>query len=338
MIRVAVMGATGYSALELLKLLVHHPRAQVVAATTRQLDRPPLGEVHPALDGRLDLVCENLTPDEVAERAEVVFCCLPHGVTTEVVPPLLAGGAKVIDLSADYRLKSPEAYLQAYGKPHEDLPGLGEAVYGLPEVYRAAIRETRLVANPGCYPTSAILPLAPLLTGGWIEPGDIIIDSKSGLSGAGRTPQQRTLFVECNENVVAYNVGIHRHEPEIEQVLSDVAECPVDVLFAPHLVPMDRGIHSTIYAKPARAASESELLAVLAEHYADEPFVRISARLPGTKQTAHTNFCDISVRVVGGRVVLTSCEDNLIKGAAGQAVQNLNILFGWPETLGLLDF
>jgi N-acetyl-gamma-glutamyl-phosphate reductase len=336
MARVAVLGATGYSALELFKILVRHPHIEITAATTRSDDRPRLDEVHPVLAGRVDLVCENLSPAEVASRADIVFCCLPHGVTAEVVPDLLAGGARVIDLSADYRLKDPAAYAKAYGHAHPDTAGLAEAVYGLPELYRDQIKKARLIANPGCYPTSAILPLQPLLEGGWVKPTDIIIDSKSGVSGAGRNPTPKNIFVEVNENVSAYNTGTHRHEPEIEQVLTDKSGQSVDVLFSPHLMPMDRGILSTIYAAPAREASADELLEVLKTRYRNEPFVRVSKTAPTTKQTSHTNYCDMTVRVVGGRVVLISAEDNLIKGAAGQAVQNMNLLCDWPETTGLL--
>jgi N-acetyl-gamma-glutamyl-phosphate reductase len=336
MTRVAILGATGYSALELIKLLLRHPEVEITAVTSRQEGNPPIAMVHPSLAGRTDLRCEDLGPEVVASRAECVFCCLPHGVTTAAVPPLLAGGAKVIDLSADYRLKSPEVYAEWYGEKHGDPARLAEAVYGLPELFRDAIRPARLVANPGCYPTSAVLALAPLLKAGAIEEDDILIDSKSGVSGAGRTPKLTTLFPECNESVSAYNVGRHRHTPEIEQVLQSATGREAHVIFTPHLVPMDRGILSTTYSRPATGMTEQRLLETLRAFYADEPFVRVVEHLPGTKDSSGTNYCDITVRLVRGRVLTISCLDNLIKGASGAAVQNFNLLYGYPEAAALL--
>ncbi len=335
MVRVAILGATGYSALELIKLLLRHAHAQITAVTSRQEGNMPLASVHPSLAGRQSLRLEDLSPRQLAERAECVFACLPHGVTSKVVPQLLEAGVRVIDLSADYRLNSAAVYAQWYGEEHHDPGRLGQAVYGLPELFRAQIAGARLVANPGCYPTSAILPLAPLLKAGLIEPDDIIIDSKSGISGAGRTPKLTTHFPECNENFSAYNVGKHRHTPEIEQVLSVASGQEVRVIFTPHLVPMDRGILTTTYSRPRRETSEGELLEVLREHYGHEPFVRVVEQLPATKDSAHSNYCDITARLVRGRVLTISCLDNLIKGASGAAVQNFNLVYGFPETAGL---
>lgn len=334
-VRVAVLGATGYSALELFKILLRHPHVEVVAATTRQEGNPPLGSVHPILAKRLDIPCEDLTPAQVGARAECVFACLPHGVTTAAVPALLEAGCKVIDFSADYRLRDPEVYAQWYGEKHGDPGHLGEAVYGLPELNLEKIKTARLIANPGCYPTSAILALAPLLKAGLVDPKSIIVDSKSGVSGAGRTPKLPFHFPECNESFTAYGVGKHRHTPEIEQVLSDASGLGVEVIFTPHLVPMDRGILSTIYASATSAVTQEQVLKLLAEFYADKPFVRISDRLPTTKDVAHTNYCDITARIVRGKIVLVSCIDNLIKGAAGAAVQNFNVVYGHPQTLAL---
>lgn len=334
-IRAAVLGATGYSALELFKILLRHPHVEVVAATTRQEGRPPLSSVHPVLAKRLDLPCEDLAPAEVAARAECVFACLPHGVTASVVPGLLDAGCKVVDFSADYRLKDAGVYAHWYGEKHADPGNLARAVYGLPELYADKIRTASLIANPGCYPTSAILALAPLLRANMIEPGTIIVDSKSGVSGAGRTPKLTTHFPECNESFAAYNVGKHRHTPEIEQVLTDTSGLAVQVIFTPHLVPMDRGILSTIYAVPRATISEADVMDALRTFYADKPFVRIGDRLPTTKDSAGTNYCDVTARVVRDRIVLVSCLDNLIKGAAGAAVQNFNLLYGFPETLAL---
>ncbi len=335
MTRVAILGATGYSALELIKILLRHPHAEITVATSRQEGNPHIASVHPSLAGRLDLRLEDLGPIAAASRADCVFCCLPHGVTTTHVPQLLQTRAKIIDLSADYRLKDPAIYAHWYGEKHGDPDNLPQAVYGLPELFREQIFGARLIANPGCYPTSAILALAPLLKAGLIEPTEIIIDSKSGVSGAGRTPKLTTLFPECNESLSAYNVGRHRHTPEIEQILSTASGASIEVIFTPHLVPMDRGILSTSYSKPRGAVTEEQLFAALRTFYANEPFVRVVDHLPATKDSVGTNYCDVTVRVVRGRVITISCLDNLIKGASGAAVQNFNLLFGYPETTAL---
>ncbi len=335
MIRVAIIGATGYTALELLKILLRHPEVEVTALTSRSEENPHVASVHPQLAGRLDLRMSDLDADEVVDRADVAFGCLPHGVTAAIVPRLLDGGMKVIDLSADYRLDDPAVYAEWYGHEHDDPARLGETVYGLPELFRERIKPAALVANPGCYPTSAILPLAPLLAAGLIDPKSIIIDSKSGVSGAGRTPKLNFHYPECNESFAAYGVGKHRHTPEIEQILSTAAGKPVEVIFTPHLVPMDRGILSTTYSQPLRSVTEAEVLDLLREFYRNEPFVRVSDRLPATKDSSFTNYCDITARVVRGRVLTVSCLDNLIKGASGAAVQNFNLMFGFAETTAL---
>jgi N-acetyl-gamma-glutamyl-phosphate reductase len=335
MIDVAILGATGYTALEAMKILLRHPDARIVAVTSRQEGRTPVSSVHPSLVGRLDLPLEDLGPEEVGSRAACVFSCLPHCASAEIVPRVLAAGARVVDFSADYRLDDAETYREWYGHEHPDAERLGRTVYGLPELFRDAIREARLVANPGCYSTSAILPLAPLLARGLIERDDIIVDSKSGVSGAGRTPKLMTHFPECNESMSAYNVGRHRHTPEIEQVVARHAGARPRVIFTPQLAPMDRGILSTIYAKPTRTLTERDVMDALRDAYAGERFVRVVDHLPGTKDTVDTNFCDVTARVVGGRILLISCLDNLVKGAAGAAVQNFNVLFGLPETAGL---
>jgi N-acetyl-gamma-glutamyl-phosphate reductase len=335
MTRIAILGATGYTALELMKILLRHPGAEIVAVTSRQEGQPPVAMIHPSLHGRLDLRLEDLTAAEVSARAECVFSCLPHGASATVIPLLLDAGARVVDFSADYRLNDAEVYAQWYGQKHPDPGRLGKVAYGLPELFRQEIVPARLVANPGCYPTAAILPLAPLLKAGVIEPTGIIIDSKSGISGAGRTPKLTTLFPECNESMSAYNVGRHRHTPEIEQVLGTAAGGKVEVIFTPQLVPMDRGILTTAYAQPTSTVSEEMVMEILSEFYADEPFVRVVDHLPGTKDSAYSNFCDITARVVRGRVLTISCLDNLVKGASGAAVQNFNLMFGYPETTAL---
>ncbi|MGE0537555.1 MAG: N-acetyl-gamma-glutamyl-phosphate reductase [Pirellulales bacterium] len=336
MTRVAILGATGYSALELIKLLLRHPEAEITTLTSRQEGNPSIASIHPSLARRLDLECQDLGPVAVAARADYVFSCLPHGVTATLVPQMLRAGLRVIDFSADYRLDSAESYEAWYGEKHVDPERLGHTVYGLPEWFREQIRDAQLIANPGCYPTSAILALAPLLAAGLIEPEGIVVDSKSGVSGAGRTPKLTTLFPECNESLSAYNVGRHRHTPEIEQILTRASGQTASVIFTPHLVPMDRGILSTCYAEPRGDASEEQLFSALRSRYADEPFVRVVDHLPGTKDSTGTNYCDITVRRVRGKVVLISCLDNLIKGAAGAAVQNFNLMGGFPETTGLL--
>ena len=336
MVKVAVLGATGYTALEAIKILLRHPQAEIVAVTSRQEGNTPISSVHPSLVGRLDLPLEDLSPDEVGKRADCVFGCLPHCASAEILPKVLAAGAKVVDFSADYRLDDAATYLEWYGHEHPDAGRLGTTVYGLPELFRERIRRQSLVANPGCYSTSAILPLAPLLKSGLFEADDIIIDSKSGVSGAGRQPKLMTHFPECNESMSAYNVGRHRHTPEIEQVIARHAGVRPAVIFTPQLAPMDRGILSTIYIRPRKKLAEGDVMSLLREAYADERFVRVVDHLPGTKDTVDTNFCDITARVVRDRVLLISCLDNLVKGAAGAAVQNFNVLFDLPETMGLL--
>src|SRR3954470_4145016 len=336
MIRVAILGASGYSALELIRILLRHPQVEITALTTRKAEPRLLGDVHPALAGRLHLKLENLSADEIAERADCAFCCLPHGASADAVKELLPRGKKIIDLSADYRLSNAAEYATWYGLEHSDPARLGNVVYGLPEIYRERIQRANLVANPGCYPTSAILALAPLLRAGAILPRGIIVDSKSGVSGAGREPKAHLHFPECNESVSAYGVGTHRHMPEIDQVLTDVADSEIRVIFTPHLIPMDPGILSTCYAEPTGEFDDNSLLAVINKFYANERFVRATPTLPSTKQVAGTNFCDITVRTVRGRVIVISAIDNLVKGASGAAVQNFNLMHGFNESTAFL--
>ncbi len=335
MTRIAILGATGYTALELMKILLRHPQAEIVAVTSRQEGQPHIAMIHPALTGRIDLRLQDLSPAEVAARADCVFSCLPHGASAEVIPSLLAAGRRVVNFSADYRLNDAAVYEQWYGQKHADPDRLGKVVYGLPELFRKDIPAAQLVANPGCYPTSVILALAPLLKAGMIDPKTIIVDSKSGVSGAGRTLKLTTHYPECNESVSAYNVGRHRHQPEIDQILSAVGGAVVEVVFTPHLIPMDRGILSTTYSQPTSAVEEKTVLRTIRDFYADEPFVRVVDHFPGTKDSLGTNFCDITARVVRGRVLTFSCLDNLIKGASGAAVQNFNLMYGYPETTAL---
>jgi len=335
MTRVAILGATGYTAVELIKLLLRHPGVEITTLTSRE-ETAPVDQVHPVLAGRLSLPLENLSAKEVASRADCVFSCLPHAASAAVIPDILDAGAKVVDFSADYRLDSPEVFKKWYEIDHPDATRLGKVPYGLPELFRSEIVSAPLVANPGCYPTSAILPLSPLLQAKMIETSDIILDSKSGVSGAGRKPKLSLHYPECNESISAYGVGVHRHTPEIEQLLSSAAGSPVQVIFTPHLTPMTRGILTVAYARPTRVITQAELLATLREFYANEPFVQVIDRLPATKDVAHTNYCQITARVVNGRVMTISVIDNLIKGASGAALQNFNLMFGYPETTALL--
>ena len=336
---VAIVGASGYAARELVQILVRHPHARVVLATSRQDEAPRLDALHPSLTGRIDLACEAFDADRVAEAASVAFLALPHTASLAVTPALRSRNVRVIDLSADYRLKDPQVYADWYDHAHTDPAGLDEAIYGLPELYRESIPPANLIANPGCYTSTSILALAPLVAENKIERTGIIIDAKSGVSGAGRTLRMNTHFPECNESLSAYSVGKHRHTPEIDQVLTDVGRAgrgePVEVIFTPHLVPMDRGIFATIYATPLASADESDLLELYRAYYAQSPFIRVVNHLPATKDSAFSNFCDITLRVVRGRIVVLACLDNLIKGAAGVAVQNYNLMLGHPETTAL---
>jgi N-acetyl-gamma-glutamyl-phosphate reductase len=334
-IRVAILGGSGYTAVELIKILLRHSGVEIVAITSRQDEH--IADLHPSLLGRLNVRCVPFDADALKERGVgVAFGCLPHGTSMESVPLLLDRGIRVIDLSADYRLRDAAVYQQWYKEPHHDTKNLARAVYGLPEVYGDQLAGARLIANPGCYPQTAILGLAPLVANKLVELSGIVIDSKSGVSGGGRTPKLNFHFPECNESVTAYAVGTHRHTPEIEQALGDIAGAKVEVIFTPHLMPMDRGILSTIYATPTRTLSDAELTELYRSYFAGKPFVRVRTTPPATKDTAHTNFLDVCAKAVRGRVVVLAAEDNLIRGASGVAVQNFNRVFGFDERAGLL--
>ena len=335
-VKCAILGGSGYTAVELLKILIRHPGAEVVAVTSRQDAGKPVSAEHPVLLNRFDLPMENFDPAALkAKGVECVFGCLPHGASMESIPPLLDFGMRVVDLSADYRLKDAAVYQQWYKETHHDTANLEHAVYGLPELFADEIKTAKLVANPGCYPQTAILGLAPLVRANLIELDTIIVDSKSGVSGGGRTPKLGFHFPECNESVSAYGIGSHRHTPEIEQALSIVADAPVSVIFTPHLMPMDRGIFSTIYAKPKLNLDEGRLVKLYREYFRNKPFVRVRETLPATKDTAHTNYLDLCVKVVRGRVIVLAAEDNLVRGASGVAVQNFNLMYGFDETTAL---
>ncbi len=342
MVNVAIVGANGYSGAELCAILARHPAAEVVAVTSRQHAGKRLGEVLPRLEGCGPLAALAFSEPSrdalLACDAEFFFLALPHGLAAEFAAPLCDAGRRVVDLSADFRLRDAEVYREFYGEPHGAGHLLGRAVYGLPELHREAIRGASLVASAGCYPTSVLLPLVPLLRGGIIAPGDIAVSSASGVSGAGRKAETAYLYGECNESLRAYGLPKHRHLSEIEQELSLAAECPVVITFVPHLAPMTRGIHTTIFARLAEGAAEADILPALEAAYAGERFVRVGRALPDTKNVSGTNFCDISARFDGRakRAILLSVEDNLVKGAAGQAVQNFNLMAGLDETAGLI--
>lgn len=336
-VRIAVLGASGYTGAELLRLLLRHPAGEVRALTAERQAGKEMDEVFPQLGG-LGLPRLVKIDDVDWSGVDLVFCGLPHGTTQEVVSAL-PRRLRVVDLSADFRLADPEAYARWYGHPHRALDLQREAVYGLTEHARDAVRTARLVANPGCYPTSAQLPLIPLLRAGVILADDIIVDAKSGVSGAGREAKQANLFGEVAEGVHAYGVANHRHAPEIEQGLSGAAGRPVVVNFTPHLMPMSRGILASIYVRLAPGASVADLRGALSDRYAGEPFVRLLPEgvAPQTRHVRGTNACLIGVFPdrLPGRAIVLSVIDNLVKGASGQAVHNMNVMLGLPETTGL---
>ena len=341
--KVAVVGASGYSGEELVRLLSRHPHAELVALTSRQAAGQTLASVYPrfAQTKYADLAFTDSTTESIVNSgARTVFLALPHGVAAEYAHPLIAAGLRVLDLSADFRIKDLSVYADFYGQEHHAPELAAESVYGLPELYRERIKAARLIACPGCYPTSILVPLVPLLRRGILDLESIVASSMSGVSGAGRTTKPEYLFVECNESVRAYGVPKHRHLAEIEQELSAAAGSQVVISFTPHLIPVNRGIVSTIWAELAAGVEPAMVGEILVEAYAAEPFVRLLplGQLPDIKNVVSTNFIDVAWRhdARTGRIVLLSAEDNLVKGAAGQAVQALNILCGWPETAGLL--
>jgi len=336
-LRIGILGASGYTGAELLRLLALHPGIDIRLLTADRQAGKPLSEIFPHL-GRLDLPVPVKVEEADWSEVDFVFCCLPHGTTQEVIAAL-PRELKVVDLSADFRLADVETYATWYGHAHRAPELQKEAVYGLTELARDAVARARLVANPGCYPTSAQLPLVPLLEAGKIEGDDIIIDAKSGVTGAGRDAKQQNLFAEVAEGIHAYGIAGHRHAPEIEQGLSDAAGRPITVNFTPHLMPMSRGILSSIYVRLADGASADDLRETLAKRYAEEAFVRVlpAGQSPATRHVRGSNHCLIGVFAdrVRGRAILVSVIDNLVKGASGQAVQNMNLMAGWAETTGL---
>ena len=336
MVRVGIVGATGYTALELLKLLARHPHVEVTKITSRDTNCPSLADVHSSLRGVFDLRFCELEIDSFCEAVDVAFCCLPHAASAEIVAQLLQRKIKVVDFSADYRLNDVASFEQWYAVTHPDPDRVGKVVYGVPEFFREQIKSAQLVANPGCFPSSALLPLLPLLSQGLIDADPIIVDSKTGISGAGRKANLKFHYPECNESIAAYGVGTHRHMPEIDQIIARKADVETNVVFTPHLTPMDRGILSTIYVRPSAGQNAETINQFLREYYADETFVRIADCPPKTKDVAYTNFCDIHAADSRSMVVIMSALDNLIKGASGAAVQNLNVMCDFEETTALI--
>jgi len=337
-IKTAILGANGYTGLELMRILASHPGVEVAGVASRSCAGRGVAEVFPSLRGFCDTL-EFVGPDDIAALgADVVFTALPHGASQAVVPALLEAGARVVDLSADYRLRDAGLYREWYGE-HASEPLIGEAVYGLAELYRPRIRDARLVANPGCYPTGAILALAPLMREGLIETGSVVVDSKSGVSGAGRSAGEEGSFVEVSGSCRAYKIGCHRHTPEIEQELGALAREAVKITFTPHLLPVSRGILTTAYARLKDAGAAAGLHALYSGAYAHEPFVRVMPQgsFPDISGVRGSNFCEIGLWADPdtGRVIVVSAIDNLVKGASGAAVQNMNVMCGIEETTAL---
>ncbi len=336
MVNAIIVGASGYSGAELLRVLSGHPEVRVKKVTAASSAGQRVDALYPALAGQCDLSYDELIPAGL-EGIDVAFVALPSGEAMKVVPLLRERIGKIIDLGGDFRLRSPELYEQYYKRPHTAPELLGGAVYGLPEINRDAIAAASLIANPGCYPTAAILALLPALKHGIINPGGIVINSLSGVSGAGRSASVDMSFAEINENVRAYKIGTHQHIPEIESVLSGASGTAVTASFVPHLIPVTRGIYTTVHAALAVTVKAEEVATLYGGFYAPHPFVRITQKIPQLLAVSRTNFCDIAVAVEPrtNQLIVVSVIDNLVKGAAGQAAQNMNLMFGFPETTGL---
>ena len=340
MLSCAVVGATGYTGAELVKILLRHPRVQLTALTTRQETPLPLKNLVPGVSKKVPLEVRKFSFPEIKRSADVVFLALPHTEAMDVAAQFFRAGKIVIDLSADFRIREASLYEKWYGVKHREKKLLKEAVYGLPEIYRESIRRANLIANPGCYPTGACLGIAPLLREGLVELDSIVIDAKSGVTGAGKKLNPATQFCEVDENFYAYKVNRHQHIPEMEEVLSGVAGQEVHLTFVPHLLPLQRGILTTIYMKKRDSVRVAEIRKSFERAYAGEPFVRVrkEGEFPSLRDVQGTNFCDLgfSSSPDEDEIIVITAIDNLVKGASGQAVQNLNIRSGFPEEEGLL--
>lgn len=344
MIRVGVVGVTGYTGQELTRILLRHPNVKITGLFSSSSYNKKAKEVFPEFASRLDLICSKPDIRDISEKCDLVFLALPHTTSMQIAPGLIKSGVRVIDLSADYRLKDLKVYSKFYGIKHKDTYNIKNAVYGLPELNKARIKDARLIANPGCYPTAAILSLAPLITGNLIDLATIVIDAKSGISGAGKKKAGEFLLnPKAREDFKAYKVGIHQHAPEIEQELSKIGNKKVKVIFVPHLLPVNVGILETIYVSKKKKGKgaygrKKGVIGLYKEFYKKEPFVRIRKEgdFPSIGDVAKSNFCDIGIKEEDDSFIIVSAIDNLIKGASGQAVQNMNIMFGFPQEEGLL--
>ena len=341
MIKLGIIGATGYTGIELYRLASNHPDIAIVFATSEQYTGNHVSEVFPDIDAFADNILRSLEDEDIDQfEVDVVCFCTPDGIAMDNVGRFLDRGIKIVDVSSDFRFDDPTVYTTWYNRPHNAPKLLGSAVYGIPELNRNQIRSSLIIGNPGCYPTSVILGLAPLLKAEVIDVGQIIVDAKSGVSGAGRGLKLRNLFVEVNESITPYNIGhSHRHVGEIEQELSRLSNETPYVIFSPHLTPMSRGILATMYVRLKNNTTEDDLFALYQESYSEEPFIRLSnSRYPETRFVTSTNYCDLRVNKVEGSnvAIVTSAIDNLVKGAAGQALQNVNIMFGLDEITGLI--
>jgi len=338
MLKIGIMGASGYAGEELLRILLDHPEVQITAVAAK-IDPVNICKLYPWLKGRLDLECRDMSAEELSKKCDMVFLALPHKASMQFAPIFLKQGLKVIDLSADFRIKDVNVYEKWYELKHECPEYIKDAVYGLPEFYRKEVKKADLIANPGCYPTSVILGCAPLLKKNLVDPDSIISDSKSGVSGAGRVLAQALMSKEVENSFKPYKVNAHRHMPEIDQEIALMAGSKVSVSFVPHLVPMERGMMSTIYLHLKKNISTSEALKLYKDFYSKEYFVRVMDEgiFPDTKNVVRTNFCDIGCKVFPEKnlVIVVTAIDNLVKGASGQAVQNMNIMYGFEEKLGL---
>lgn len=337
--KVGVIGASGYVGLELVRIVLRHPRLELAVATSEQRAGQPLGEAFPAFRGLTEVTLQAWS-ESLAEQVEAAFVCLPHATAAPVVAALRKADVVVVDISADFRLRDPAVYEAWYG-PHGAPELFGQAVYGMPEVYREALPGARLIASPGCFPTGALIPMLPFLRTPGIEPGPVIVDAKTGVSGAGRSLQDGFLLGELDGNVHAYKVATHRHGPEMEQEATVAAGRPVQVTFVPQLLPLIRGIATSVYLRPAAPLSDHDARAVLAEAYRDEPFVRVlpPGETPQLANVRGSNFCDVAATVDPrhGSLIVLSAIDNLVKGSGGQGIQAFNLAQGWPETEGLLE-
>jgi len=336
-VNVGIIGATGHTGEELITVLLDHPRVKITGLYNTSEQPQVISDVFGQFKHKIDLTCRKPNLEEIKSKCDIVFLALPHTVSMILAPKLLALKKTVIDLSADYRIKNIANYEKFYNIKHKDKANIASAVYGLPELYRSKIKTAKLIANPGCYPTAAVLGLAPLVALGLVNTDSIIIDAKSGVSGAGKKVSKEFLFLEINEDFSAYKVNTHQHAPEINQELTNLSNHKINVVFVPHLLPINRGILETIYVSKNPKQKTQDLTKLYKRFYNKEPFIRIKkdGEFPRIKDVASTNYCDIGVKDFGNQIIVISAIDNLLKGASGQAVQNMNIICGFPEKMGL---